>query len=287
MASRSPTRRPRTSMSPPSQRLSQLLPGLYSARDFTLADQPLLKLLAVLGMELDAFARAVDQLWDDHFVERAGPQALPLLAELMGARLITDDPRVQRGVVARAVAWRRRKGTLASLEEVLSVTSLWDAEVDESFRSLLETQDLNDLLPWRGRSAVLWDPIGLADPLTRRSPGIERPRAGVPERGPFIGIGARGDAGPGLAPAGERGCGPCRRDAAHAGPAGLGTSGCRPHPYRAPDARGVGGSHPGHRAHAAQRLPGLSRGSTGPRWSPGVAQAPGARGPHWRPHRSP
>ncbi|RKG63727.1 hypothetical protein D7V80_29595 [Corallococcus sp. CA054B] len=175
-------------MSQPSQRLSQLLPGLYMARDSTLADQPLLKLLAVLGMELDAFARAVDQLWDDHFVERAGPQALPLLAELMGARLITGDPRVQRGVVARAVAWRRRKGTLASLEEVLSVTSLWDAEVDESFRSLLETQDLNDLLPWRGRSAVLWDPIGLADPLTRRSPGIERPREGVPERGPFIGI---------------------------------------------------------------------------------------------------
>ncbi|RKG55998.1 hypothetical protein D7X30_26050 [Corallococcus sp. AB011P] len=175
-------------MSRPSQRLLQLLPGLYTARDSTLADQPLLKLLAVLGMELDAFASAVDQLWDDHFVERAGPQALPLLAELMGARLITDDPRVQRGVVARAVAWRRRKGTLASLEEVLSVTSLWDAEVDESFRSLLETQDLNDLLPWRGRSAVMWDPIGLADPLTRRSPGIERPRDGVPERGPFIGI---------------------------------------------------------------------------------------------------
>ncbi|QAT84704.1 hypothetical protein EJ065_3137 [Corallococcus coralloides] len=175
-------------MSLPSQRLIQLLPGLYTARDSTLADRPLLKLLAVLGMELDAFARAVEQLRDDHFVERAGPQALPLLAELMGARLITDDPRVQRGVVARAVAWRRRKGTLASLEEVLSVTSLWDAEVDESFRSLLETQDLNDLLPWRGRSAVLWDPIGLADPLTRRSPGIERPREGVPERGPFIGI---------------------------------------------------------------------------------------------------
>ncbi|NOK21158.1 phage tail protein [Corallococcus carmarthensis] len=175
-------------MSPPSQRLIQLLPGLYTARDSTLADQPFLKLLAVLGMELDAFSRAVEQLWDDHFVERAGPQALPLLAELMGARLLTDDLRVQRGVVARAVAWRRRKGTLASLEEVLSVTSQWDAEVDESFRSLLETQDLNDVLPWRGRSAVVWDPIGLADPLTRRSPGIERPRDGVPERGPIIGI---------------------------------------------------------------------------------------------------
>ncbi|RKH51810.1 hypothetical protein D7Y23_09120 [Corallococcus sp. AB050B] len=175
-------------MSLPSQRLLQLLPGLYTARDFTLVDQPFLKLLAVLGMELDAFGRAVEQLWDDHFVERAEAQALPLLAELMGARLLTDDPRVQRGVVARAVAWRRRKGTLASLEEVLSVTSLWDAEVDESFRSLLETQDLNDLLPWRGRSAVLWDPIGLADPLTRRSPGIERPRDGVPERSPLIGV---------------------------------------------------------------------------------------------------
>ncbi|CAM3927250.1 hypothetical protein G4177_11715 [Corallococcus sp. ZKHCc1 1396] len=175
-------------MSHPSQRLLQLLPGLYSARDAVLADHPLLKLLAVLGTELDAFSRAVDQLWDDHFVERAGPQALPLLAELLGARLITGDPRVQRGVVARSVAWRRRKGTLASLEEMLSVTSLWDAEVDEAFRSLLETQDLNDLLPWRGRTAVVWDPIGLADPLTRRSPGVERPRDGIPERGPLLGV---------------------------------------------------------------------------------------------------
>ncbi|RKG98507.1 hypothetical protein D7V97_32875 [Corallococcus sp. CA053C] len=175
-------------MSRPSQRLLQLLPGLYTARDSVLADHPFLKLLAVLGTELDAFSLAVEQLWDDHFVERAGPQALPLLAELLGARLLTDNPRVQRGVVARAVAWRRRKGTLASLEEVLSVTSLWDAEVDESFRSLLETQDLNDLLPWRGRTAVVWDPIGLSDPLTRRSAGVERPRDGVPERGALLGV---------------------------------------------------------------------------------------------------
>ncbi|RKH41298.1 phage tail protein [Corallococcus sicarius] len=175
-------------MSRPSQRLLLLLPGLYTARDSVLADHPFLKLLAVLGTELDAFSLAVEQLWDDHFVERAGPQALPLLAELLGARLLTDNPRVQRGVVARAVAWRRRKGTLASLEEVLSVTSLWDAEVDESFRSLLETQDLNDLLPWRGRTAVVWDPIGLSDPLTRRSAGVERPREGIPERGPLLGV---------------------------------------------------------------------------------------------------
>jgi hypothetical protein len=154
----------------PSERLPQILPGIYGARDAVLDGRPLRALLGILGGELDALADAVSGLWDDHFVERASPEALPLLAELLGARLYTADPRVQRAVVARSVAWRRRKGTLATLEEILSLTSLWDVEIDEAFRSLLATQDLNALVPWRGRTALLGDPIALADPLSRRSP---------------------------------------------------------------------------------------------------------------------
>jgi hypothetical protein len=183
----------------PSQRLVQSLPGIYRARDATLAPAarqpglardpgPLETLLAVLGSELDELDDAIVALWDDHFVERASAQALPLLAELLGARLYTSDERVQRAVVARSVAWRRRKGTLATLEEILSLTSLWDVEVDEAFRSILVSQDLNALVPWRGRTAVLWDPIGLADPLTRRSAGVERPRDGVRTRRELIGV---------------------------------------------------------------------------------------------------
>ena len=97
-----------------------------------------------------------------------------------GPRLTGDDPRRHRAVVARTLHWRRRKGTLATLEDVLTDTSGWPAEVDEAYRSLLLDQDLARPQPWRGRTAVLWDPITLADPLTRRARGNRSARDPVP-----------------------------------------------------------------------------------------------------------
>lgn len=172
----------------PSERLAALIPGVYHARDATIPGRPLARLLGTLGTGLDELATSVEGLWDDHFVERARPEALLLLADLLGAQLFTQDARVNRAVLARTVAWRRRKGTLPTLEEMLSVTSLWDAEVDEAFRSLMQTQDLRDPLPWRGRTTVLWDPIGLSDPLTRRSAGVDRPRDERTQRTPLLGL---------------------------------------------------------------------------------------------------
>jgi hypothetical protein len=163
-----------------SQRLPELLPGIYGGEDAGLDGRPLRVLLGILGGELDALHEAIGRLWDDHFVERASAEALPLLGELLGARLYTADVRVQRAVISRSVAWRRRKGTLVTLEDILSLTSLWDVEVEEAFRSLLVTQDLNALVPWRGRTSVLWDPIALSDPLSRRVLSVDRPRIGTP-----------------------------------------------------------------------------------------------------------
>ena len=163
-------------------RLIRLIPGLYRSRDALLPGQPLDRLLGILGDELDELADAVAALGDDHFVERASADALPLLAELYGARLLDSDPRVNRSVVARSVAWRRRRGTLAMLEEALRLTTGWSVEVDEAFRSLLQTQDVRNVVPWRGRTAILWDPIAVADPLSRNAPAVERPRPGTTDR---------------------------------------------------------------------------------------------------------
>jgi hypothetical protein len=166
----------------PSRRLLDLLPGIYRQRDTTVAldvapaPAPLATLVGVVGGGLDDLHDAVLALWDDHFVERAQAQALPLLAELFGVRLLSTDPHTQRALIARIVGWRRRKGTLATLEDVLSDTSAWDAEVDEGFRSVIATLDFHHLAPWRGRTALLWDPIGLSDSLTRRSASEDRPR---------------------------------------------------------------------------------------------------------------
>lgn len=156
---------------PAGLRLIELLPSLYRAKDATIGGEPLAALLRALGTELDALDESIRALLDDHFVERASAEALPRLAELMGARLLARDPRVNRAVVARSVAWRRRKGTLATLEEVLASTTGWGAEIDEGFRSLAVTQDMRHLLTGRGLTAHLRDPIALADPLSTRSPG--------------------------------------------------------------------------------------------------------------------
>ena len=177
----------------PSRRLPALLPGIYRQRDAAIAldadsavPLPLGALVRVVGAGIDELYDAITRLWDDHFVERAEPAALPLLAELFGVRLLSTAPDAQRPLIARIVGWRRRKGTLLTLEDVLSETSTWDTEVDEGFRSVLATLDFAHLAPWRGRTAILWDPIGLSDPLTRRASSETRPRGTRQERGQLL-----------------------------------------------------------------------------------------------------
>ena len=162
--------------------------SVADAREGELDRRPLSRLLDLLGGTLDELDKVIGALYDDHFVERASPEALTLIGELFSARLLGTDPRVNRAVVARTIAWRRRKGTLATIEEVLGVTSGWGTEVDEAFRSLLYTQPVNAVLPWRGRTTIVWDPIALADPLSRRASTVERPRDGIRERGPIVGV---------------------------------------------------------------------------------------------------
>lgn len=167
-------------LSPVAAQLARLVPAVYRSRNDSVPGKPLLTLLEVVAEQLALLDDAAERLLDDRFVERASPTALRLLAELVGARLRGDDVRVHRAVVGRTVHWRRRKGTLATLAEVLTFTSGWSAEVDEAFRSLLLDQDLALPQTWRGRTAVLWDPIALADPLTRRSSGARSARDAVP-----------------------------------------------------------------------------------------------------------
>ncbi len=156
-------------LSAPGRALARLVPQVYLTRDAALPDRPLLRLLEVLAAPLADLEAAVDQLLDDHFAERARAEVLPLIAELVGARLLGTDPRTNRAVIASTVGWRRRKGSPQTLEEVLRATTGWATEADEAAPSVLGTQDLDDLLRHRGRTAELTDPVALADPLGRRA----------------------------------------------------------------------------------------------------------------------
>lgn len=171
-------------LSPAAAALARLVPAIYLSRNDSVPGRPLLTLLEIVAEQLDALDQAAATLLDDRFVERASAPALRLLADLVGARLTGGDADRHRAVVARTLHWRKRKGTLATLEEVLTGTSGWPAEVDEAYRSLVLTQDLARLQTWRGRTAVVWDPVPLADPLTRRARGNRSARD--PEPGPEL-----------------------------------------------------------------------------------------------------
>ena len=156
-------------LSPDARQLADLLPAMLVSTDAEQPDRPLLRLLEVLAAPLTELRTAVRRLERDPFVGGSSAEALRLLADLVGARLVGEDVATNRRVVAGTVGWRRRQGTLATLEEVLTQTTGWAAEVDEGFRSLLVTQEVSAPLPSRGWTALLWDPVALTDPLTRRS----------------------------------------------------------------------------------------------------------------------
>ncbi|MEQ1955829.1 phage tail protein [Mesorhizobium yinganensis] len=164
-------------LTPRAQRLAGLVPGVYHRQDArTQPERPLLRLLQALAEPLDMLEAAVDTLHEDHFVETASDEALALIADLVDARLYRDGAPTNRAVIAQMIHWLRRKGTVQVLEDVISGSTGWSAEVEEAFRSLFVTQRLDHPVPQRGLTAVTWDPIGLADPLSRRAARGTGPR---------------------------------------------------------------------------------------------------------------
>ncbi|WP_225847562.1 hypothetical protein [Streptomyces sp. HPF1205] len=127
------------------------LPQWHRMRDAE-AGEPLRALLAVIAEQADLVRSAIEQNYDDWFVETAADWALPYLGDLVGYRLLPgyeDTPGTDRGLaewlaprrdVADTVANRRRKGTLALLEELSASVAGWPARAVEFSRLLAATQ---------------------------------------------------------------------------------------------------------------------------------------------------
>ncbi|MGV8845338.1 hypothetical protein [Tessaracoccus sp.] len=120
--------------------LFSLLPVHVRARDAETGGL-LRALLEVVAGELDVLESDLDDLYESWFVETAAPWALPYLADLLG---IDDLPGArelpggagQRAVVAHMVDYRRRKGTLAVIEQVARDVTGWPSRAVE-FMGLL------------------------------------------------------------------------------------------------------------------------------------------------------
>src|SRR4029453_7307117 len=118
-----------------------LLPALYRQRDEERGG-PLRQLLEVLTDELAVVGDGVDQLYDDLFVETAAPWVLPYLAELIGLRGLPAGSGTglsSRAEVANTIAYRRRKGTAAVLEQVARDVTGWPSRAVEFFELIAAT----------------------------------------------------------------------------------------------------------------------------------------------------
>ena len=123
-------------------RLWQRLPGVYRALDSDdpTVSGPLQELVARIGAQVAVVRRSIDRLWADQSIETCDDWVIPYIGDLLGANLVNDDPRGQRLEVAKTIHYRRRKGTVAVLEEIARDVTGWQAHVVEGFRRLSRTR---------------------------------------------------------------------------------------------------------------------------------------------------
>jgi hypothetical protein len=127
------------------------LPLVYQRRDAEPAQGgALAALLAVLGEQGDVVAADLGQLYDDWYIETCADWVVPYIADLLGVRLlhpIGPGAGRPRAMVANTLDYRRRKGTVAGLEQVAYDVTGWPAAAKEYFTRLGVTQHLAHIRP--------------------------------------------------------------------------------------------------------------------------------------------
>jgi hypothetical protein len=111
---------------------------------------PLASLLAVIGEQFAVLEEDIEQLYDDQFIETCADWVVPYIGDLIGYRgLHGAAPAVSspRAEVAHTIAYRRRKGTVAVLEQLARDVSGWSASAAEFFQRLVVTQYTNHIRP--------------------------------------------------------------------------------------------------------------------------------------------
>jgi len=94
-----------------------------------------------IGAQAAIMRRSIDRMWDDQSIETCDDWLIPYIGALLDVNLVSGlDARGQRLDVAKTIYYRRRKGTLAILEEIAANITGWDAKVVEFFRRLGRTR---------------------------------------------------------------------------------------------------------------------------------------------------
>ncbi|EFH84867.1 hypothetical protein [Ktedonobacter racemifer] len=192
------------------ERLYALLPAIYRIRDAE-QGEPLKALLAVIAEQVAVTEENLAQLYDDQFIETCAGWVIPYIGDLIGYRGLYDinpaaraetggtiDPltAVHRAEVANTIGFRRRKGTVAMLEELARSTTNWSAHVVEFFQLLATTQYMKHLRPNNLYAPNLrrWEPLerlnsafdSIAHTLDVRRIASGRGRYNIPNIGIFL-----------------------------------------------------------------------------------------------------
>jgi hypothetical protein len=153
------------------QRLYELLPALYRLRDPGAAagaglgggdpaagGLPLRTLLEVIGQQVGALEDDLQRLYDDAFIETCQPWVIPYIGDLLRVRVphaTTPETSNLRAFVAGTLGYRRRKGTVAVLEQLAHDVAGWPARAVEMFQRLATNQNINHLRPGNLRTPDL------------------------------------------------------------------------------------------------------------------------------------
>ena len=138
-------------------RLYALLPAVHRMRDAE-RGYPLKALLRVIAEQVNVVEDDITQLYENQFIETADDWAVPYLGDLVGYGPVAEAgapadgpgceaPRVlvPRREVANTIRYRRRKGTLALLEQLANDIGGWPARAVEFFKLLGWAQNLQHL----------------------------------------------------------------------------------------------------------------------------------------------
>ena len=128
------------------QALYALLPSVYRLRDLE-QGEPLKALVGLLAQVFEQLEEDVEQLYDDQFIETCADWVVPYIGDLIGYRPLEGGRVSARAEVAHTLALRRRKGTLAALEQIGRDVSGWPAHAAELFERLAHAQHMNHARP--------------------------------------------------------------------------------------------------------------------------------------------
>lgn len=160
---------------------------------------PLVSLISVLAEQVAALQENVDQLYDDQFIETCADWVVPYIGDLIGYQMlhgVTEKIASPRSEVAHTIAYRRRKGTVAVLEQLARDVTGWNATAVEFFERLIVTQYMNHRRLFCVATPDLrqWEPLerlGSAFDSVMHTPDVRRIASGrgrynIPNIGMFL-----------------------------------------------------------------------------------------------------